>query len=482
MGEPFEGSCDLLLTGGSVVTVDDARRVLEPGAVAIAGDRIVAVGTPDELARIEARRTVDCTGKAVLPGFVDCHQHQFQYLARGLGDGLPIWPWLTEFMFPVAAEIMREDAVAGARLASIEAVRSGVTAVLDHHYAPTDVDATLGIAGAIESVGLRGVVARGMAGDLTEVAREGGLTGHGIRYRTDEELEFSRACLEARPPGSHVAVWPAPLNVIYVGQDIVRRSVELAREFGAGWHTHCSESREDASIYGEAYGSGPVEWLHQEGLTGPDAVLAHGVWLLDDEVAQLGESSTAVSYCPLSHEYMAVGVMRLGELRQAGAVIGLGSDGASGHHVDHFECMKQAVLLQRVHHLDPTASTVEEAIELATREGARALQLDAGSLEPGRLADIAVVNLDAPHTTPNHRTVATLVYCAGPGDVEMTIVGGRVVYEDGRCVLVDERDAMREARERADALLRRAGVTGLLDPWRETRVESGLAEQRQKAG
>jgi len=291
-----------------------------------------------------------------------------------------------------------------------------------------------------------------------------------------------RACMEVRPPGSQVAVWPAPLNVIYLGQDIIRRSVELAREYGAGWHTHCSEGQDDPETYRNAYGRSPVDWLHSEELTGPDTVLAHGVWLEDVEVEQIGSSSTAVSYCPLSHEYMAIGVMRLRELRRAGAVIGLGSDGGSGFHVDHFEAMKQAILLQRVHHLDPTASTVEEGIELATREGARAMQLDAGTIEAGRLADLAVVNLDAPHTTPNHRTVATLVYCAGPADVDMTIVGGRVIYEEGRCLLVDERDAMGAARERAKALLERAGVKDLLEAWRDTRVAGPLAETRDQAG
>src|SRR5438132_1932557 len=229
---------DLLLTGGTIVTVDDDRRVIDGGAVGIVGDRIAAVGTAAELAGAAAGRVVDCDGSAVLPGFVDCHQHLFQYLLRGLGEGLELWPWLSEFMWPVVATIQLEDAAAGAALAAVEAARSGVTAVLDHHYAPTDFETTIAVADAIERVGLRGAVARGMAGDVTDVARKHALSGDLFVYSTTEEIELTRACIDARR-GRRVGVWPAPVNVIYVSQELVRSAVELAREKATGWHTHC---------------------------------------------------------------------------------------------------------------------------------------------------------------------------------------------------------------------------------------------------
>src|SRR3990172_2330893 len=152
--------------------MDDDRRVLEPGAVAIDGEHIVAVGTPEGLAGFEAARTVDCGGTAIIPGLVDCHNHLFQLLARGLGEGMSLWPWLCEFMWPYSTAISREEAVASARLGAVEAVRSGTTAICDNHYSPADLKTTLGVAGAIEEVGLRGVVARGLFGDMTEVRSE----------------------------------------------------------------------------------------------------------------------------------------------------------------------------------------------------------------------------------------------------------------------------------------------------------------------
>ena len=157
-------ACDLLLIGGSVVTVDDDRRVIEPGAVAIDGERITAVGPAEDFAGWTSARRIDCSGKAVIPGFVDCHSHLFQTLARGLGDGLALWPWLNEFMWPYAGTIAPNEARIGALVGAAQAARAGTTCIIDNHYAPNDLETTLSIAAAIDEVGLRGAVARGSSG------------------------------------------------------------------------------------------------------------------------------------------------------------------------------------------------------------------------------------------------------------------------------------------------------------------------------
>jgi 5-methylthioadenosine/S-adenosylhomocysteine deaminase len=456
--------CDLLLSGGAVLTVDDERRVFEPGAVAVTGERIVAVGSVDELADFRAARTIACDGRAVIPGFTDCHNHLFQFLTRGLGEGMELWPWLSEFMWPVSMNITRAEAVASVRLGALEAVKSGTTATVDNHYAPTDLDSTVAVAAAIEEVGLRGAVARGMTGDVTDVARELNLDRAMFRYTLDEELAITRAAMEERR-GRRVQVWPAPLNVVYVAQELVRRSVELARELGTGWHAHCCEFRTDPETYPAHYGTGAVEWLAEADLL-HGATLAHMIFLSDEDVERVGTTQTGVAYCPISHQYSALGVMRLRDLRDAGAIVGLGFDGASGHRQDMFEQMTQAILLQRVHHQDPTASRAEEAFELATREGARFLGSEAGVLAAGKLADIAVVGLRGAHTAPLHRSLAALVYSARASDVEMTIVGGEIVVEDGRSTKVDEEHVKSEARRAASALIERCGLEKLRAPWR----------------
>jgi 5-methylthioadenosine/S-adenosylhomocysteine deaminase len=370
-----------------------------------------------------------------------------------------------EFNFPMSAAITKDEAVAAISVAAVEAVRAGTTAVLDHHYAPTDLASTLAAADTIERVGLRGVVARGIAGSATDVAAERSLAGDVFSLDLDAEFGVMDACLAARPPGGRVEIWPAPINLTYVGQDAVRRSAQFARERGIRWHTHCASSPQDPTICMGRFGSRPVDWLYDEGLLGPGTTLAHMVFLSDREVMRAGETGTGVAYCPVSDQYIGFGVMPLRELRAAGAVVGLAFNGSSGHRQDMFEQMKQAVLLQRIQHQDPTVSGAEEALELATREGARYMGIEAGILEPGRLADIAVVDLDRPNLTPNHRTVASLVYCARGSDVVTTIVGGEIVYEDGRSTRVDEAALMADLRERSRGLVQRAGLEWLTEPW-----------------
>jgi 5-methylthioadenosine/S-adenosylhomocysteine deaminase len=275
----------------------------------------------------------------------------------------------------------------------------------------------------------------------------------------------------ARPPGGRVVAWPGPVNVVYCHQDVIRAAAELARDFQVGWHTHLSAPQRDPGIYLEEYGRRPAQWLHDEGLLGAGATMAHAVWVDDAEITRLGETWTGVCYCPVSNQYVPMGVFRLRDLRDSGATVALGTDGSScGHRQDLFEVMKQAILVQRVHTLDPTVSNAEEAVELATREGARYLGIDGGVLAPGKLADVVVVDLQRPHLRPLHRTVATLAYAARGSDVAMTIVGGEIVYEDGRCTRIDEAEVMMEAKGRARDLIARAGMDRLLSTWNRARV------------
>ena len=460
-----ERTCDLLLTGGTVLTVDDDRNVFDPGAVAISGDRIVEVGKAADLAGYRVERVIDTSGTAVVPGFIDTHQHLFQYMLRGLGEGMALWPWLSDFIWPVTDAITKEEAAAGARLGALEAARSGVTTVLDNHYAPTDLEATIAVADGIQEVGVRGFVARGMLGEVTNMATKHGLAGSLFKFSNDEEIEITAAAIDARE-GQLVGVWPAPLNIIYVDQRLMRDAVALAHDRGLGWHTHCSEAEDDPVFYLEEYGIRPADWLYEEGLLGNGATLAHGIFFDDQEIARLGETGTGIAYCPVSHEYASLGVMRLRDLRGAGTKVGLGLDGASGHRLDMFACMKQSILLQRAYHRDPEVSNVEEALYLATRGGAEYMRSEAGYLAPGRLADVAVIDLTAQYHAPLHRALASVVYAANPNDVRYTIVGGRVILDDGVPVLVEDGEVAEEATRRAADLVERAGLDFLLEPWR----------------
>ena len=452
-------TCDTLLEGGTLVTLDSARPVIDDGFVAMAGGRIVGVGDLSGASDYQAGRVISCRGSLVMPGLVDCHNHLFQSLGRTLGDGLNGWEWLSTFMWPYASQITPEETVAAVYLAAVEAALSGATSLLDHHYGRTDYETTLAVASTLEEVGLRGVVARGVTGGYTALAERQGLPRKAFTGSDREEIDITEACIRARPPGSRVVVWPGPINTVYTGQDLLAAAVETARRHGTGWHTHLSAPRSDPDVYREEYGVRPAIWLHSQGLLGPDAVLAHATWLDGEEIEAIGSTRTAVVHCPMSNQYVPYGVMPMRELLDAGATVGMGTDGSTcGHRQDLFENMKMLVLMHRLAELDPAASTAAEALRIATVGGAAALGIDAGRLEPGALADVIVLDTARSHLTPAHDPTAALVYAARASDVSMSIVGGEVIVENGRCTRVDHDEVMAEARARAAELIRRIGL------------------------
>ena len=460
-------ACDLLLDGGVVIALDEARRVIDNGAVAIRGDRIVAVGDSAELAayRAGASRTIDCSGKVIMPGLTDGHTHLFQTLGRGMGDGLSLVPWLRRFMFPYARTISGEIATAGARLGALQAALSGPTVVVDNHYGPTDTATSLAVAEAIESVGIRGAVARGIFGDPNRGGEIMGVAPELFPWTNDEELSITKECIEARPAGSKVEIWPGPENIVYVTPDLIAASAQLAEDANVRWHMHCSESASEIEFFESIYGMRPVAWLASEGLLSHRTTLAHAIWLDDDEVAAIGENRSTTVHNPISNQYLASGVMRLEPLQAAGANVALGSDGIAVTGQDMFEAMKAGTLLHRVHHLDPEATTVEQFVEIAAVGGSAMTGIEAGALSPGRLADVVVLDVDKVRHTPWNRPVASVVHCGRAADVDMTIVAGEIIVEDGRSTRVDEEEVRATATEAAEQLIADADLSGLTQGW-----------------
>ena len=250
-------------------------------------------------------------------------------------------------------------------------------------------------------------------------------------------------------------------------------SVALAHELDVRWHFHCSAPQTDPAAYVSCYGERPVVWMQRAGILDERAApLSHGVWLDDEEVSYIGEAGAGVAHCPTSNCYMADGAIRMADLRTAGGVVSLGTDGsACDHRQDMFEQMKQAIFVQRLTTLEPTSLRSEEVLELATREGARYLGIDAGVLAPGKLADIAVVDLDRVHLQPLNRTISTLVYAARGSDVVMTIVGGEIIYENGSSTKVDEAEVVAEAKARSAELIDKGRAARAAGPVATTGAE-----------
>lgn len=466
-GPPPGGRADLIIEGAYVVTLDARRPVIDNGSVAVVGNKIAAAGPAGEIKASfpEATERIDASGCLVMPGLIDTHTHLFQVLGRGLGDGLELMAWLADFMLPMAVHLTTADVVAAVRLSSLVSVLAGTTAVVDNHYAPTDTATTLAVAESVESVGLRGAIARGVFGSRVEGSDRMGVPDELHAYTAAEELEILDECLEQRPPGSRVEVWPMPENVVYVDRDLIAACADLAERRDLRWQAHCSEAQEEVVIFGEVHGERPVEWLSRAGLLGPRATLAHAIWLDDDEVAAMGASRACALHQPVCNQVISSGAMRLRELVDAGATVGLGTDGLAVSGQSMFEAMKSAYGLHRLARMDPTWPPAEQLLELVCRHGARVLGKPAGVVSEGALADLVVIDLQSPRFQPAHRPVAMLALVGHGSDVRDVVVDGDVVVRRGRPTLVDQDEVMAKAREAAERVATAADLEPLRAAW-----------------
>ena len=460
---------DILFKGGDIITLDENNPYIRNGAIAVAGKEIAAVGPASgvETQIAGARRTVDFTGLTMMPGLIDGHNHLFQHLGKTLGDGLSLLPWLADFMMPLAAEISREDAIHAVRLGALNSVLCGTTTIVDNHYAPVDETTIISAADALEQIGVRGVVARGIYGPMVEGGRRMNSDPRLFRYTSAEELEITRNCIREKPAGSLVEVWPAPENVVYVDPDLMLACHELATDFDVSWHSHCSESRFEVEIFTSIHNVRPARWLHDQGILNDRITLAHGIWFDDEEIALLGDANASIVHNPVSNQYLASGIIKLGPLMGAGANVTLGSDGVAIAGENMFEAMKSAQLLQRMRELDPAASSSELVLCLATRNGGRMLRKNLGTLTAGALADFILVDMNGIHHQPNNRPVCNLTFSTRGSDVRHVVINGEIVVENGRSTRVDQDKIIADAIQASSNLIERAGLHDLCADWIE---------------
>ncbi len=473
----------LVLDGATVVTMGPGREEHPVGHVVIEGSRVAAVGPGrwrDRAARIGRPevhggtgahdgsdpggpvRLLDATGCVVTPGLVNTHHHLYQWATRGLAVDATLFGWLTE-LYPVWGaldeDVVRAAATAGlARLA-----RTGCTTSMDHHYVfPREGGDVFGAeVDAARSVGLRFHPTRGSM-DLGRSA--GGLPPDHVVEDIETILEATAAALDAHHdpgPGSMTRVGVAPCSPFSVTADLLRESAALARDRGARLHTHLAETLDEEAYCRERFGTSPVGYMESLGWLGDDVWLAHGVHLDDDGVAVLARTGTGVAHCPSSNARLGAGTCRTRDLRDAGVPVGLGVDGAASNEASSLlEEARHALLFARARG-GPEALGVRDALEAATLGGARVLgrEDEIGSLEPGKLADVAVWRLDTLAHAGIADPVAGLVLGSTP-PLALLLVGGRAVVEDDRLVTVDEDAVTAGAVTASRSLLARSRAGG----------------------
>jgi len=446
-----------VLSGCAIVTMDGARTEFESGHLVVDGNRIVAVGNgPAPQLSGEVNR-IAASGCLLTPGLIDTHQHLYQWVTRGMAADEGLFDWLQE-LYPVWAEI-DEDIVNAASLGALAwLARTGCTTTADHHYVfPAAGGDVLGATiEAAAEVGLRFHPTRGSM-DLGRSA--GGLPPDGVVEDLDAILRRTEEAIATHhdpAPGSMVRIGVAPCSPFSVSPELLTQAADLARAHGVRLHTHLAETLDEDAYCRDRFGCSPVEYLERLGWLGEDVWLAHAIHVDDEAVKKLGSTRTGVAHCPSSNARLGAGIARTRALRHAGVPVGLGVDGSASNEAGSLlEEVRHAVLFARAAG-GPQALTVRAALELATIGGAEVLGRagELGSLEPGKLADLALWRLDRlPHAGIDD-PVAALVL-GSPPPLELLMVNGRTVVERDRLRTTDEDAVAGEVVAAHNELVRR---------------------------
>ncbi|MCC7126003.1 MAG: amidohydrolase [Acidobacteria bacterium] len=428
----------IVIENATVVTMDADGRVLSPGSVAIDGERIVAVGTPDTIAATyTGRDRIDGTGHIVLPGLINTHTHAPMVMYRGLADDLALMDWLQKYIFPAEAKTVSPAFVrTGARLAALEMIRSGTTLFADMYYFEEE------IAAVVKEAGLRGVLGQ----TIIEFPVADAKTPAEGLARTEAFIRKFKGDALITPAVAPHAMYTLDRATLLAARDLaITHSVPLL--------IHLAETQDEVRIAQERYKQRPATFLDSIGFWAPTTLAAHGVWVSPEEVSMLTARGVGVSHNPESNMKLASGTAPVPAYLKAGTHLGLGTDGAaSNNDLDMFEAMRQAAFLHKLATGDPRVVSSREALRMATIGGARAMGMAdrLGSLEPGKLADLIMVRTDRPRQVPMYDPISHLVYATHGDDVVTTVVNGAVLMRDGVVRTLNEAQVISDARAAAD--------------------------------
>ncbi|HYB69015.1 MAG TPA: amidohydrolase [Candidatus Bathyarchaeia archaeon] len=423
-----------------VVFIDG--RPVSDRVVAISGGRITAVepaGLP-AAADTAATDVLRLAGKALLPGTVNAHCHTFQSLLRGLGDDLDFMAWRDRVLYPYSTRLDRDGIYLGAAFAFAEMLLHGATTCVDFFYLQDGGnDNAEAVIRAARDVGIRLVLARTMYD----------WEGAPARYR-ESPADAARRVSEliaAHSGDPMVSVQPAPHSPHGASPAMIRAGWEVAESADTKFHIHVAEGQYEGQRTLAEHGATPIRLLDKWGVLGPRMIGVHCVWLDDDELRLMAERGAGLAYCPSSNMILGDGITRITEMTALGIRIGLGTDGGcTNNRLSVFEEMRMASLLQKVRHLDGTRLPAEQAFRMGTAGGARLLGLEAGDVEPGRLADLVAIDLGHPSLHPRTNLLKNVVYAMSPQAVTDVWVHGRAVVRDRRLASVDQAALMARVR------------------------------------
>ena len=430
--------------------MNQRREIIRDGAVAIDDNRISAVGKTNEIkASHRADIELDCSGKLILPGLVDCHVHLAQALIRGCADDLSLVSWLRERVHPMQGAYSPKYGELSAKLCCLEMIKSGTTCFVESglhwRYGFNE------IARVVEDIGIRAALSkklmnlRGYADVPDAICESMTEDGETTMRQTLEMIKKWHGKADNR-----IHVWFGARTPGACTVDFYREIAEQTREHRTGITIHLGEVKVDISYMRKEFKMTPMEFMQHCGVVGPHVIYAHGVWIPQKDFKILRETKGTVCHCPASNLKLASGFAPVPEMLQAGANVGLGCDGGpSNNCYDMIREMKLAAVIHKGRLLDPEVLPAEQVLEMATLNGARATLWgkELGSLESGKLADLIVVDQRSPHLVPVRNPISNLVYAANGSDVDTVIIDGKIVMQGRKVKTIDETEIVEQVQK-----------------------------------
>jgi len=436
---------DTVVLGGTIVTMNETRQVVEDGGLALKGGRIVAMGPRGEIVkRYAARQTLDARDRIIIPGLINGHTHVPMTLFRGLADDLDLQDWLTKYIFPAEAKNVTEEFVrVGTRLGLAEMIRGGTTTYCDMYYFE---DA---IADETSKAGVRGILGETVI-DFPVADNKTNAEVMAYVERFVKKWQGHELIIPAIAPHAPYTVSEEHLKAVRAFSD----------RTGAPIVTHIAETKREVDNSLKAKGASPIDYLARIGFLNDRVIAAHVVWPSEGEIGILKRLGVGVVHNPQSNMKLAAGVAPLPQMLREGLRLGLGTDGAaSNNDLSMWEEMDTVAKLHKVFSGDPKVISAQQAFELATIRGAEAVHLEKeiGSLETGKRADLVIVERDALNQIPIYNIYSDLVYATKASDVRTVIINGRMVMQDRRLLTLDEATIKANARIFRERILKSFG-------------------------
>jgi 5-methylthioadenosine/S-adenosylhomocysteine deaminase len=425
---------DIIITGGTIVTLDERDSIHTPGALAVDGDAIVALGGKEEIVRsYQGRETLDAPDSIIMPGLINAHTHAAMTCFRGIADDMELMDWLNKYIFPAEARNVNPELVYwGSLLACAEMIKSGTTTFSDMYIFEEET------AQAAKQAGMRCL--------LGEVLFD----FPSPNFKTPAEgLAYSEKLIRKWADDPLVNIMVEPHSLYTCSPDLLKAAKALADRYQVPLSTHFLENKTEAAQLKEKFGMRATAFLKEMGMLDERFFTFHCVVMDDEDIRLFADHGCKVVHNPESNMKLASGVAPISAMLQQGIIVGLGTDGcASNNNLDMFQEMDTAAKLGKAALLDPTVMPARTVLRMATCNGAKVLGLErlVGTLEAGKKADICIIDMNKPHLTPLYEEYSHLVYTVGGADVDTVLINGRVVMKDRRLLTIDEDEAMRRVR------------------------------------